>query len=255
LFQFSHHVLSEDGSLAHRSQCLVASPGVGPNAPVVRALRDALTADNGTIIHWWTHERTVLGDISRQIRASAEPDRADLVAFIDSILAPHNGHGARLVDLGLPLVSKLAYFPGTDGRSSIKKVLPAVLRQSRYLQGRYSQPIYATPAIPSLNFKAPVTWVQGADGRVRDPYELLGPLFAEPEFDATIARAELAEDASSAFIANGGAAMIAYGELQRSNIHTDERHRYEEQLKRYCELDSLAMVMIFEALRQWVDGK
>jgi hypothetical protein len=46
--------------------------------------------------------------------------------------------------------------------------------------------------------------------------------------------------------------MVAYGELQQRDLPADERRRLEGQLKRYCELDTLAMVMVYEALREWV---
>lgn len=252
LFQFSHHVLSADGRLSHQSQCLIAAPGLVPNAPVLRELRTALGSDQGTIIHWWSHEKTVLGELRKEIADSVEIDRTELVDFIDSLLKPSGGRDARLVDLGLPLVSRLAYFPGTEGRSSIKKVLPAVLRQSAYLQGRYSRPIYGTPAMPSLNFNAPWAWIQYDNGSVRDPYELLDPLFQDKDLNTMVEALEASEDSSSSFIANGGAAMMAYGQLQRWDLSTQDRKCYEEQLKRYCELDSLGMVMVFEALQDWV---
>jgi len=66
LFQFSHHVLEQNGRLSHANQCLVADPGKWPNSSVTRALRDAL-GDSGTVIHWWDHEKTVLKDMKKQI--------------------------------------------------------------------------------------------------------------------------------------------------------------------------------------------
>jgi len=35
-------------------------------------------------------------------------------------------------------------------------------------------------------------------------------------------------------------------------LPADERRRLERQLKLYCELDTLAMVMVYEALQEWV---
>jgi hypothetical protein len=246
LFQFSHHVLDSAGRCEHRSQCLVATPGVAPNAPVVRALKQALSADRGTVLHWWSHERSVLRDVREQLANGAESDRDELVAFIDDLLTPKDGGNARLVDFGLPLVSKLAFFSGTDGSSSIKAVLPAVLQQSEYLRGKYGQPIYATVTMPSLNFDRPKTWVQYQDERVKDPYDLLqvenGSNAIEPRVPGQ----------ASGVIRDGGAAMLAYAQLQRPDLAAGSRLEIEQQLKRYCELDSLAMVMIYEALREWV---
>jgi hypothetical protein len=249
LFQFSHHVLSEDGKLEHRTQCLVTEPGVVPNAAVVRALQEALSGDHGTVLHWWDHERNVLNDVRKELEAGDEPDRADLTAFIVGLIGGVDDGPARLVDMGRPLVAKTAFIAGTDGRSSIKKVLQAVLQQSEYLRERYGRPVYGTEEMPSLNFRD-WTWWREHDGVVRDPYKLLKPLLSDPDLGRAAREEE--EDEASAFVANGGAAMVAYGELQQRDLAVKERARLETQLMRYCELDTLAMVMVYEALREWV---
>jgi hypothetical protein len=250
LFQFSHHVLYQDGSLKHQSQCLETTPGVIPNARVLRELKRALSEDNGTVIHWWDHERTVLTELRKEIQVSAELDRTDLVSFLDSLLAVSTAGQGRMFDLGR-FVANQAFFVGTEGRSSIKKVLPAVLNQSAYLQARYGSPEYGSPSKPSLNIKTGFTWVHWDSNGVRDPYELLDPVFLDPELRQSILNAEAADDAAGAFIANGGAAMLAYTQLQRTDLPSEARAAYQTQLLRYCELDTLAMVMVYEALREW----
>lgn len=244
LFQFSHHVLHENGQLSHANQCLIAEPGDDPSIAVVRALRDALAGNDGTVIHWWDHERTVLKGLRKRIEASAEVDRDELVAFIDAMAED----GGRLADLG-KLISRTAFFKGTNGRSSIKKVLPAILEHSDYLKQRYGQPVYGTSEMPSLNFpKEGWTWLKELDGHVQDPYKLLDPMPFESEILNAIEDAEEDDEGSQEFIANGGAAMVAYGKLQNPDLSQGERSSIEAQLKRYCELDTLAMVMVYEAV-------
>ena len=51
---------------------------------------------------------------------------------------------------------------------------------------------------------------------------------------------------------NGGAAMTSYAKLQFEEISDDEKESLKNGLLRYCELDTLAMVMVFEAWREWV---
>ena len=46
--------------------------------------------------------------------------------------------------------------------------------------------------------------------------------------------------------------MVAYGQLQRTDLEPEERARLERQLKHYCELETLAMVMVYGMLREWV---
>ena len=49
-------------------------------------------------------------------------------------------------------------------------------------------------------------------------------------------------------IADGGAAMMAYAHLQQVELEPDEREALCQALLRYCELDTL--VMVIEAWRQ-----
>ena len=53
-------------------------------------------------------------------------------------------------------------------------------------------------------------------------------------------------------IEDGGAALTAYGKIQYSNMEAWERELIAEGLKRYCELDTLAMVMIYEHLKSLI---
>ena len=55
-------------------------------------------------------------------------------------------------------------------------------------------------------------------------------------------------------IADGGAALTAYGKLQYTDITEEERLEIKKSLLKYCELDTLAMVMIYEHLRELISG-
>jgi hypothetical protein len=216
---------------------------------VLRALREALSGNNGTVVHWWHHEKNVLKELRKQVLDSAEADSASLLDFIDSMIDEGTG---RLADLGT-LVSKTGFFQGTNGRSSIKKVLPAILGRSNFLRERYSQPIYGTAEMPSLNFPAGWIWLRDENGQVVDPYKLLDPIFLDSELNAAIEQGEDEDAGDERFIANGGGAIVAYAELQSPQLSEEGRQRLELQLKRYCELDTLAMVMIYEALIEWIN--
>ena len=45
---------------------------------------------------------------------------------------------------------------------------------------------------------------------------------------------------------DGGAAMMAYAYLQFGDLHAEQRELIRKALLRYCELDTMAMVMIWE---------
>lgn len=263
LFQFSHHVLERDGRLRHQTQFLETTPGVTPSLSSLRALSRALSGDTGTVLHWWDHERNILKALRRQILQDDPPDSASLLAFISDLIdipdekeakqasgIEGNGRNGdrltpRMQDLG-KLILRAVFYPGTGGSCSIKKILPAVLKGSAAIRTRYGAPIYGTE-VPSLNFKDPAgfRWVVMDGGSPRDPYTLLQPLIVEGGVDAS--RVEEHQDAGD-FVANGGAAMMAYDRLQRPSLSEPERLRLTTQLLRYCELDTLAMVMIFQSL-------
>ena len=47
-------------------------------------------------------------------------------------------------------------------------------------------------------------------------------------------------------INNGGAALTAYAMMQFKHMSSQERDKISQALLRYCELDTLTMVMIYE---------
>ncbi len=237
-FQFSHHILEEDGTLRHAGQFLLAKAGVFPNYEFARALMNELNQDEGSVFMWANHENTILSHICTQIetRADAPEDKELLSQFLKTLI---KGGDRAMVDLRT--VSQKGYFhPETKGSNSIKKVLPAALMSSQYLKDKYSQPIYgAKDGIESLNFQNMIWWSQDDQGKVIDPYKKL--------LDRDLLGSE---DDDSVEIAEGGAAAMAYGRLQYEELRPETRLAVEKSLYKYCELDTLAMVMIVEA---WID--
>ena len=246
LFQFSHHVVESDGQTRHANECLVVDGAESPSIEVVRRLRDAIGNDEGTVFHWYPHERTILKSVRDEITEAAPEDAVDLTEFLNRLGLEKDEPG-RLFDLGR-LVSRCVFLPGTGGSSSMKRFLPATLRLSNVVRTRYAQPIYGTVEFPSLNFTSK-TWVIDGDGGILDPYKLLDPLFTDNELRDALAELELRE---GEFVANGAAAMIAYAALQDPRLPETDKTALKAQLKRYCELDTLAMVMVHEALQEWI---
>lgn len=82
---------------------------------------------------------------------------------------------------------------------------------------------------------------------MRDPYQLLPTLFQESDL-AIEEKLMSGEDD----LREGGAAMAAYARMQFAEMSTYEQDALAQGLKRYCELDTLAMVMIFEGWREWL---
>lgn len=252
-FQFSHHIIGESGKVEHKTQWICAEPGVDPNESFVRALREALWGDSGTIFRWATHENSVLNQLRSQLLASEQPsaDRDDLVAFIESItMRQGNGKekvvGPRnMVDL-CDLAEKFYFHPSTKGSNSLKKVLPALMQSSDLLRERYGQATYGGEGV-SLNFTQPIAWWQLRDGEVVDPYSLLPPVFD----DVSAGELNAAEEGLAEELREGGAAMAAYARLQFEDLPAGRREAIRSALLRYCELDTLAMVMAVQAWTGW----
>jgi hypothetical protein len=240
-FQYSHHILYEDGRVEHKSQFLELEKGVFPNFRFLRALKQDLEQDQGSIFRYATHENTVLNQIKVQLLESEEniPDLEELISFIDSIT---NDAERSMVDL-LLWVKNYYYHPSMAGSNSIKAVLPAVLKSSPYIQQKYGQAIYGKgQPIESLNFETPMVWVQkDAQGEILNPYKLLPRLFEDIDIEEA-ADFMIDDDA----LADGGAAMTAFAKMQFSEMSDREYQAVVSGLKKYCELDTLAMVIIFE---------
>ncbi len=252
-FQFSHHIMQEDGRIEHRGQYLNTEPGYFPNYDFVRALKRELEDDQGSIFRYATHENSTLVAIDRQMAEDPAPpkDRAALSEFIRSITvssgdAANPWKGDRsMIDL-CEMVKRFYYAPSTNGSNSIKQVLPAVLNSSAFLQGKFSKPLYgAKDGILSRNF-ADQRWIKVEDGRVVDPYKLLPKLFTDVS-DHDLKR--LNDDDE---LKDGGAAMTAYARMQFEEMDQKERDQLQAALLRYCELDTFAMVLIYEAWREEV---
>ena len=112
------------------------------------------------------------------------------------------------------------------------------------LQKKYSQPIYgAKDGVKSLNFQD-WAWVIREKDKIIDPYKLLPPVFSNINSNS--------EEwiSTNSELRGGGDAMSAYARTQYEEMGKTERLAIFEALKKYCELDTLAMVMLYEG---WID--
>jgi hypothetical protein len=249
-FQFSHHAMNEDGSIEHKGEFINTDKGNFPNFDFIRALKKELENDEGTIFRYAAHENSYLNIIYDQLILSIEPDKDVLCGWIKTITKSRSDsvekwQGNRnMVDM-LELVKKYYYNPLMKGSNSIKAVLPAVLKSSELLQSKYGKPIYgAKDGIRSLNF-SDWRWIElNEDGVPESPYKLLPLIFDDISTD------ELDGFTTDSKLADGGAAMTAYAKMQYTDISDMEREKIAEGLLKYCELDTLAMVMIME---EWME--
>lgn len=251
-FQFSHHVVYADGTVEHRGEYLNTEPGVFPSYDFLRALKSELENDSGSIFRYSNHENTYLNFIYRQLQAdhAAIADSDDLCSFIRTITKSTGNSvekwaGERsMIDMW-EVVKRYYYDPAMNGSNSIKAVLPAILNSSSYLKKKYSEPIYgAKNGIASLNF-TDWQWVQFDGASVLDPYSLLPKMFQ----DVSDREMHLLSEGDDE-LKEGGAAMTAYARMQFEEMSDYERAEIKKALLKYCELDTMAMVMIYEGWRE-----
>lgn len=259
-FQFSHHVMERvDGGgvrVRHATQWISADASVYPNVEFVRALRAALMPDGtlrGTVFRYHNHENAVLRGLRLVIMGRSDADRQQLLNFIDLITKPSGAEEKDGVQAGPKamvdlhrLVQEGYYSKVAGGSISLKNILPAILNDAPGVAQHFSQPgVFASDAMTSLNFRPQDghVWLQPARGN--DPYKTLPAIFQGERASLNPILSRLAgDDGEETAINQGGLAMTAWNFTQFADISANERVAIRDALLRYCELDTLAMVML-----------
>ena len=250
-FQFSHHIMHEDGRVEHAGEFICDEPEVFPNFIFATFLMEELSKDDGTIFRYSNHENTVLNQIIGQLQNSDYETKEELITFLLSITEEKENskiirQGNRsMVDL-CNIVQRYYYHPFMKGSNSLKYVLPAIINSSEYIKTKYSKSI-SEINLTSKNFSIQHRWIDDPNDTNIDPYKSLPPVY--PGKSA----AELDEyfgDLNE--IGNGGAAMTAYSLLQYTDMSEEQRKQLINSLLKYCELDTLAMVIAMDYFRNEV---
>ena len=108
---------------------------------------------------------------------------------------------------------------------------------------KYSRPIENIP-VSSKNLPDDHIWLTRCENEIISPYKTLPPVYdniSQDEIETRLSDMKNIDD--------GGAALTAYSKIQYTDITEKERKDISDALKRYCELDTLAMVMIYEHLK------
>jgi hypothetical protein len=265
-FQFSHHIMDKDKNgfiqIRHENQWISTQAEKFPSINFVRELKKALMPTGtlqGTVFRYHNHENTVLRKIRKMLVNEGayvnELDAAELVSFIDLItkssgdddIENHVGATA-MVDLHR-LVQEGYYSRHAGGSISLKFMLPAILKDATEMASKFGQKgVYGQQLIfKSLNFEDHV-WLQAS--KDNNPYKTLPPVFSSKHANLNEMLLRLLGDGDDdeTSIADGGLAMTAYNYTQFNSLSDDERKSIESALLRYCELDTLAMVMLVMGL-------
>jgi hypothetical protein len=219
--------LQKDGSLDH-FDWIQDQPGHYPNYELFRNLKRIPSFDEGTILQYSPFEKQMFKEVRRILKRDMKykngpADQTELKQWLDRILDGNPAEGISptgFVDMSR-LVRDYYYNRSMNGSFGLKDVVAAVFETSETLRTRYSVPYN------SSNFSQVRWWQQSEDGNnIRDPYDII-------------------EDQGTG-ISSGDEALMAFVRLQRQDMSKEDRRRLVDALLKYCELDTLAMVMLFE---------
>ena len=212
-FQWSCHTLTRDGSIIHTEY--LNDDHSFPNFRFAASLMD-IVGTTGTPLMWSSYENTQLRTILQQMEVFGY-DNQNLKNWLLGITTDKKqGRTGRFVDLN-DFCLKYYFHPEMKGRTSIKKVLPAIWNNNPSLH-----------ANPWFKKYAPTSEL------AISPYDTLAKTITEMEQE------EVVKD--------GTGAMRAYHELMFGVAadNTERRENIKKLLLQYCELDTMAMVIIWK---------
>ncbi|MRX45826.1 DUF2779 domain-containing protein [Pedobacter puniceum] len=219
-FQWSCHTIIEPDAAPIHSEW-INTENTFPNFRFAESLMKQIGYD-GTPLMWATHENTVLRTILYQME-SFNYENEELRNWLLGITKDkQDGREGRLLDMNAFTFNHY-FHPQMEGKTSIKKVLPAIWNNNEYLHQ--------------------IEWLKeyvGFDvaGIIKSPYDKLSGLMADLE------KMEAVKD--------GTAAMKAYYDMQYGSTSKDniKKETLKQLLLQYCKLDTMAMVIIW---KYWMD--
>ena len=222
MFQWSCHVIQSPGAEPVHHEWINTSDFY-PNKLFIQSLYD-LIGYNGTIMSWSNYENTQLKTMLNLFEAAPDAQtHTELINWLNVICKRDKLDSTNIVDMN-DLAIKYYFHPIMKGQTSIKVTLPAVLA--------------ATNSSRIKNWlSAEKLWLADEQGKIANPYNLL------PYFEMYN---------KSENVKDGTGAMRAYQDMLYGADARNQtvKQEYKNALLRYCKLDTLAMLIIWE---HWCD--
>lgn len=211
-FQWSCHKITAPGAEPEHFEWINLKESF-PNFEFAKTLMNCIGED-GTVFMWATHENTVLRDIFEQLEIYNHED-PELRRWLNELVKFGPESIGRLVDMN-DLTLKNYFHPEMKGRTSLKYVLPAIWKNNPYLH-----------EIPWLK-----QYFKKEENKILDPYETLEKIYISGKLET---------------VKEGTQAMKAYQELlygmNKDNLEIKDK--WTKTLLQYCELDTMAMVIVW----------
>lgn len=219
-FQWSCHTIEKPGAEPVHKEWIHVEQGI-PNFKFAESLMQHI-GTKGTVFMWATHENTVLRRIYYQMEEYAY-ENDTLKDWLQGIVKDDDLKSeGRLIDMNA-LTLKHYFHPYMKGKTSIKKVLPAVWNHNEYLH-----------FIPWFKEYSGFS----EDDEVIDPYDLLFKTYQENNDEEKFNDVEQVQ--------GGTAAMRAYRNILFNSNYSDvQKNELKQRLLNYCRLDTMAMVIIY----------
>jgi PleD family two-component response regulator len=166
----------------------------------------------GTVFTWSSYENTQMRQFLTDVEDDAQAD-PEVLRRLEGLLKDRDG-GWRQVDLHDDVVKRFYFHEAMKSQTSIKKVLPAVLKEDQ-------------PAA-NIDLLAQANLLERNDqGEITDPYLLLPG------------------------VKDGTQAMLAYDSMLYGPQSPDPSYAaaVANELRAYCQLDTLSMVLIYQYLQ------
>jgi hypothetical protein len=216
LFQWSSHTIDKPGATPTHAEW-INTKDVCPNMEFGESLVRCL-GDHGSILTWSPYENTQLRYLLDFMEENGI-DNPSLLAWLRATVVTKDNDPGRIIDLN-KVALKSYFHPLMGARTSIKVTLPTVLSSAK---SERIKDLLRTEGLLQLD----------ENGLIQDPYSLLPPfeIYGQSEN-----------------VQNGTGAMRAYQEMLYGDVSSDQAARleYEKALLRYCRVDTLAMVLIWE---------
>lgn len=216
LFQFSCHTLYKNGKLVH-SGYLKKSETDDYITEFIDELLTIPDIHSGTILHYSPYEKQALYKLSKTVSRSSRFEERLIEGLKEMISGNDINSQNRFIDLS-KWVRDFYFNSEMNGSLGLKQIFMSVLRVSDSVREKYSE------IIPHTGIKFPIV-ENDYSGNIRDPYSQIRT--------------------ASISIEDGSSAMYAWI-YSRFSKNSDENEAIYKELETYCNLDSLAMVILTE---------